>query len=55
MFYHFLDKVMRCLVIKMAENAECNGDKCFLKPKMTSSNVLFCLQTRDIQFTVKEE
>ena len=32
-----------------------NDDQCFPKPKMTSSNVLFCPQLKDIQFTVTEE
>ena len=30
-------------------------DQCFPKPKMTSSNVLFCTQSKDIQFTVIED
>ena len=29
--------------------------KCFPKPKRTSSNVLFCPQPKNIQFTVREE
>lgn len=32
-----------------------NGEKLFLKPKMTSSKVLFCAQPKDIQFTVVKE
>ena len=32
-----------------------NVHQCFPKPKMTSSNVLFCPQLKDIQFTVIEE
>ena len=30
-------------------------DQCFPKPNMTSSNVLFCPQPKDNQFTVIEE
>ena len=30
-------------------------DYCFQKPQMTSSNVFFCPQLKDIQFTVIEE
>lgn len=32
-----------------------NVDQGFPKPKMTSSDVLICPQTTDIQFTVLEE
>ena len=32
-----------------------NVDQCFLQPKTTSSNDLFCPQPKDIQFTVREE
>lgn len=32
-----------------------NADQCLLKPKMSSSNVSFCSQPEDIQFTVMEE
>ncbi len=32
-----------------------NVDQCFPNPKVTSSNVLFCPQTKDIQFTVTED
>ena len=32
-----------------------NVDQCFSKPKTTSSNVLFCPQPKDNQFTVIEE
>ncbi len=32
-----------------------NVDHCLPKPKVTSSNVLFCPQPKDIQFTVTED
>ena len=32
-----------------------NDDQCNPKPEMTSSNILFCPQPKDIQFTVIEE
>ena len=32
-----------------------NVDQCFPKPKTMSSNVLFCPQPKDNQFTVTEE
>ena len=32
-----------------------NVDQCFLKPKTTSSNVVFCPQPKENQFTVIEE
>ena len=32
-----------------------NFNQCFPKPETTSSNVLFCPQPKDIQFTVIEE
>ena len=32
-----------------------NVDQCFPKSKMTFSNVLFCPQLKDIQFTVIED
>ena len=32
-----------------------NVDQCFPKPKTTSSNLLFCPQPKDNQFTVIEE
>ena len=37
--------------VKMVKNV----DQCFPKPKMTSSNVLFYSQPKDIQFTVTKE
>ena len=32
-----------------------NVDQCFPNPKMMSSNLLFCPQPKDVQFTVTEE
>ncbi len=32
-----------------------NVDHCFAKPKVTSSNILFCPQPKYIQFTVMED
>ena len=39
----------------MSENGKKNVDPCFPKPRTTSSNVLFCYQPKDNQFTVTEE
>ena len=40
----------------MSENGVCFKKYiCFPKPKTTSSNVLFCSQPKDNQFTVIEE
>ncbi len=36
----------------MSENGEKNVDHCFPKPKLTSLNVSFCPQPKNIQFTV---
>ena len=41
------------LIYKMSENDKTN--QCFPKPKMTSSNILFCQQPKNNQFTVTEE
>ena len=43
------------LIKKMSENGKKNYDQCFPKPKTTSSNVLFCPQPKNNQFTVIEE
>ena len=52
LFSRLIDKLfwsIKCQ--KMVKNV----DQCLPKPKMTSSNVLFCPQLKDIQFTVIEE
>ena len=37
------------------QKVEKNVDQCFQKLEMSSSNVLFCPQSKDNQFTVTEE
>ena len=47
----FLDQLLSCLVNIIPKDI----NQHFLKSKVTSLQVLFCPQPKDIQFTLKEE
>ena len=51
----YFDESICCLVHKMFEKTMKNVHQCFPKPKMKSSNVLFCPQPKGFQFNAIDE
>ena len=51
----YFDESICCLVHKMFEKTMKNVDQCFPKPKMKSSDVLFCPQPKGFQFNATGE